>query len=206
MSAESTCRRCDGPTAIKTRQANFCQPCFITFIQQKQRKAMEGCKVLFARPGCVLPPAIKILVPISFGQSSLALLDMAHAQLEEQAKTYENAAGFTLNAVFIDCSEADPLEKEPNQIISELEKRFAHAKFTCIPLSKAFEGASSVTLKHNREITPRSCPVYPRNPPLCSSCFRVSAQNLLEKTSFLCSNAISSLKKLRSKMNPFLQP
>ncbi|QNP97230.1 Cytoplasmic tRNA 2-thiolation protein 2 [Yarrowia lipolytica] len=153
MSAESTCRRCDGPTAIKTRQANFCQPCFITFIQQKQRKAMEGCKVLFARPGCVLPPAIKILVPISFGQSSLALLDMAHAQLEEQAKTYENAAGFTLNAVFIDCSEADPLEKEPNQIISELEKRFAHAKFTCIPLSKAFEGASSVTLKHNRDYT-----------------------------------------------------
>lgn len=150
-SPESTCRRCDGPTAIKTRQANFCQPCFITFIQQKQRKAMEGCKVLFARPGCVLPPAINIMIPISFGQSSLALLDMANAQLEEQAKTYENAAGFTLNAVFIDCSEADPLEKEPKEIISELEKRFRHARFTTIPLSRAFEGASAVTLKHNRD-------------------------------------------------------
>ncbi|KAG5360188.1 Cytoplasmic tRNA 2-thiolation protein 2 [Yarrowia sp. B02] len=149
----SNCRRCDGPTAIKTRQANFCEPCFITFISQKQRKAMEGCKVLFARPGCVLPPAVNIMIPISFGQSSLALLDMANAQLEEQAKTYENAAGFTLNAVFIDCSLADPLEKDPQETLSELEKRFTHAKFTSIPLSKAFEGASSVTLMHNRDYT-----------------------------------------------------
>ncbi|KAG5368405.1 Cytoplasmic tRNA 2-thiolation protein 2 [Yarrowia sp. C11] len=147
----STCRRCDGPTAIKTRQANFCESCFITFIQQKQRKAMEGCKVLFERPGCVLPPAINILVPISFGKSSLALLDMAHSQLEEQAKTYENAAGFTLNAVFIDCSEADILEKKPTETIQELQKQFPLAKFTSVPLSRAFEDTCAVSLKHNKD-------------------------------------------------------
>lgn len=153
LTSDTTCRRCDGPTAIQTRQANFCEPCFVTFVSQKQKKAMDGCKVMFSRPGCVLPPATNIMVPISLGQSSLALLDMAHAQLEEQAQTYEDARGFTLNAVHIDCSSADPMEKDPKEAIAELKKKFPRAEFTVVPLSRAFTGASSVTLQHNKDYT-----------------------------------------------------
>lgn len=107
--------------------------------------------MLFKRPGEVLPPAVNILVPISLGKSSLALLDMANAQLEEQGKTYENAAGFTLNAVFIDCEEADPLEKDPKEVLKELKEQFTHVTFTSIPLYSAFENTSSVSLLHDKD-------------------------------------------------------
>ena len=78
--SSETCARCDNPGQIPARSQVLCTSCFEKFIAGKVAKRLDGFKVCGRSAGT----ARKMLLPVSFGPSSLLLLDLLGKQLRKQ--------------------------------------------------------------------------------------------------------------------------
>lgn len=109
------CQRCKTETAVLiSRKEHFCAKCFVWFMRGKQRKQMldERYKVKY---GAVLERlgTQRVLLPVSFGASSLVLLDMIASLLQEQNLAHKGKQGFELVVLHLkeDTEASEKLEK-----------------------------------------------------------------------------------------------
>lgn len=100
---EELCQRCNEKKAVLlSRKEKFCPGCFVFFMRGKQRKSMldERYKVKYGaiadRQGVQ-----KVLLPLSFGASSLVLLDMVASLLLEQSLAHKGKQGFELEVLHL---------------------------------------------------------------------------------------------------------
>ena len=81
-SINKKCSRCDRRSEVRIRSDLLCIACFESFAAAKFVKHMDGFKV---RPPGIKPR--KILLPLSFGPSSLVLLHLLNQRLSKQLQT-----------------------------------------------------------------------------------------------------------------------
>lgn len=126
------CIRCKVvPSQLTSRAEDMCIDCFIKFLRYKLRKQMGDFKVNYA-PGAVDQ---HILLPLSFGKSSLALLDMMCDLIRLQKERNNGKQGFYLHALHIS-EETDDSQKRLDQLAEKYpECMFSHVlKPSSIPL------------------------------------------------------------------------
>lgn len=98
------CQRCNNESAVLiARKEKFCAGCFVFFMKGKQRKLMldERYKVKYGAVAERLGTQ-KVLLPLSFGISSLVLLDMIASLLQEQNLAHKGKQGFELMVMCIE--------------------------------------------------------------------------------------------------------
>lgn len=105
------CKRCDNEAVRVSRGEPFCKACFIKFIQFRQRKQMERFKVSYNEPR---PPDQHVLLPVSLGPSSMALLDMCVEMIRAQKAIHRGRQGFYLHVVHV-------MDQEDSTIQERLE-------------------------------------------------------------------------------------
>lgn len=78
-------------------------------------------------PSRTSPPTqpARLLLALSLGSSSLALLEMLLEHLRDQMETHRGATGFTIVAVHVDCSPILSYNRDPKAVIQELQKEFS---------------------------------------------------------------------------------
>lgn len=97
------CQRCKSAQAVLvSRKEKFCAECFVFFMRGKQRKQMldERYKVKYGASLDRLGTQ-RVLLPLSFGASSLVLFDMIASLLQEQKLTHKGKQGFELVVLHI---------------------------------------------------------------------------------------------------------
>lgn len=97
------CQRCkEAPARIVARKEMFCAKCFNWFMRGKQRKQMldELYKVKYGAVADRLGTQ-RVLLALSFGVSSLVLLDMVASLLHEQNTAHNGKQGFELVVVHL---------------------------------------------------------------------------------------------------------
>lgn len=107
--SEEKCQRCKTATAVLVaRKERFCGECFVFFMRGKQRKLMlhERYKVKYGVVAERLGTQ-RVLLPLSFGVSSLVLLDMVASLLREQTVAHKGRQGFDLVVVTIEETASD---------------------------------------------------------------------------------------------------
>jgi cytoplasmic tRNA 2-thiolation protein 2 len=105
------CKRCkDKQSVLTSRSEGFCASCFLEYIRIKVLKKLPS----EYQPRNVKPGHAKtLLLPVSFGHSSLALFHILARQLERQA-TQSRKNGFFLHVLHVDRSlnaQSDSVEK-----------------------------------------------------------------------------------------------
>lgn len=113
--SEELCKRCGEKKAVLvSRRDLFCAGCFVWFMRGKQRKLMlnEKYKVKYGAVAERLGLQ-KVLLPVSFGASSLVLLDMVASLLQEQNLGHNGKQGFDL--VLLHILEDKALDREESQ-------------------------------------------------------------------------------------------
>ncbi|CCH60352.1 hypothetical protein TBLA_0C05540 [Henningerozyma blattae CBS 6284] len=120
---QQICQRCKKQLAIVlSRKEYFCEDCFCKFVSLKQRKAMmldsyyqDIFKVMYkdkirsVEEAELLNKNSRILVPLSFGSSSLTVLDILNETLLEQKKQQFGKTGFTVHV--LNCYQAPTSNK-----------------------------------------------------------------------------------------------
>lgn len=99
MATTEICSRCKSDVAdnlVKTRGESFCSDCFVEFISIKFRRQMERYRVNTLQS--MLP---KLLVAISFGKSSIFLVDQLERLLEWQRQKHGGRVGFEIECICI---------------------------------------------------------------------------------------------------------
>lgn len=92
------CKRCNSFEAILTVRAEpLCRECFTKYIHTKVVKRMEAFRTRHAAAG----QERKLLLPLSFGVSSVSLLHILDRHLQTQ-KEKTQRTGFSLHVLFID--------------------------------------------------------------------------------------------------------
>lgn len=92
------CQRCSEERAVVlSRKEKFCAKCFVFFMRGKQRKLMqdERYKVKYGAIAERLGVQ-NVLLPLSYGASSLVLFDMVASLLQEQNLAHKGKQGFEL--------------------------------------------------------------------------------------------------------------
>ncbi|OBA23588.1 hypothetical protein METBIDRAFT_36535 [Metschnikowia bicuspidata var. bicuspidata NRRL YB-4993] len=101
--SSDVCQRCkDLPAVLVSRKEKFCAKCFIWFMRGKQRKQMldDRYKVKYGAIAERLGVQ-RVLLPLSFGVSSLVLFDMIASLLQEQNLMHKGKQGFELVVVHL---------------------------------------------------------------------------------------------------------
>lgn len=129
------CRRCNAlEAALTVRSEPLCRDCFVKYVHTKVIKRMEGFRTRHVEPG----QQRKLLLPISFGASSVTLLYILDKQLQTQTNR-TGRTGFNLHVVhFINPLDADNDSAKRLDLVKE---RFPSHEFSIIP----FEGLFSKT-------------------------------------------------------------
>jgi cytoplasmic tRNA 2-thiolation protein 2 len=96
------CNQCStNPSHLEVRKRHLCKPCFIAYVNSKVRKRMESYR--FKNIG---DQKKRLLLPLSGGVSSLCLLQILDAQLNEQMSK-QNRTAYELLVVRVDDGEED---------------------------------------------------------------------------------------------------
>ncbi|KAK9367661.1 hypothetical protein V1509DRAFT_132464 [Lipomyces kononenkoae] len=136
LEPELPCRRCTNNAAtFISRKESFCRECFVRFLRGKQRKQMADYKVCYDPSTSVpqIPP--KVLLALSFSESSLSLFEMLVSLLHEQRKMHRGNSGFELFVVHVDQSAVYPYTAgmEPNTILESIRQAY-YDTCTCISI------------------------------------------------------------------------
>ncbi|ANB15269.1 Ncs2p [Sugiyamaella lignohabitans] len=138
------CKRCQEPSVLISRSEPFCKKCFVKFVQYKQKKRMEDYKVNYT-PGAKVPD---VLLPLSFGRSSLALLDMVADMLRFQSSTHGGRQGLHLHAVHIDETGIHGMDGDVQETLQNLRAKYPECStITSVKLESFLEDPSV-----NREV------------------------------------------------------
>ncbi|KAF2008386.1 cytoplasmic tRNA 2-thiolation protein 2 [Aaosphaeria arxii CBS 175.79] len=127
--AEKACRRCkDNSAVLVVRLEPLCRDCFNRYVQTKAIKRMETFRVRNSAPD----QQRKILLPVSFGVSSVSLLHILDTHLKtQQAKT--GRTGYSLVVFFVDTSSID--EKSPNpELLKRLQESYPDHTYVSVAL------------------------------------------------------------------------
>ncbi|KAK7207610.1 hypothetical protein BZA70DRAFT_271771 [Myxozyma melibiosi] len=130
------CKRCSAAEAVfVSRKEPFCRPCFVRYIRGKERKQMAPYKVTYPPRSSSPTPPVRLLLALSLGASSVALLEMLVEHLRDQIETHRGATGFAVTAVHVDCSSVSAYSRSPAAAIDELRDKFGDiCTFDIIPL------------------------------------------------------------------------
>ncbi|KAK9463633.1 uncharacterized protein V1516DRAFT_44651 [Lipomyces oligophaga] len=155
------CRRCMTtkvdpiPQAVVvSRKEPFCKTCFVRFLRGKQRRQLADYKVSYEPRKSIPLPAAKIMLALSLGHSSLALLEMLTAQIIEQKEMHRGHSGIDLVAVYVDEWESQTtVEVAPaEEILNRLRIRYTNiCRFERVPVSK-FLSPGEFQLFHHDDI------------------------------------------------------
>ncbi|KAF2260337.1 hypothetical protein CC78DRAFT_473114 [Lojkania enalia] len=130
---EEPCRRCKENTfIIVVRSEPLCRDCFIRYVHTKVIKRMESFRVRNADPN----RQRKILLPVSFGVSSIPLLNIMDHHLKTQ-KSKTGRTGFALTILFVDTLGVEKSPANPNLLI-QLEERFPDHHYAKVHLEDVF--------------------------------------------------------------------
>ncbi|OCL10416.1 hypothetical protein AOQ84DRAFT_374943 [Glonium stellatum] len=147
--AGQICRRCRAAEAfLVVRTEPLCRDCFIKYVHTKVIKRMESFRVRFS----AVDQSRKLLLPVSFGVSSLTLLHVLDQHLSKQ-KERTGRTGFELQLLFVDTSSVERASPEP-QLVSLLKGQFPDHSCTSVFLSSIFEDESTDSEADFREYLP----------------------------------------------------
>jgi cytoplasmic tRNA 2-thiolation protein 2 len=125
------CRRCqETQVAISIRSEPVCKACFSKYVQTKIVKRMETFRVKNSEPG----KEPTLLLPLSFGPSSTALLYVVSRHLKGQIEK-TGRTGFKLHVLHVEMPDEPPSET----ILEEIKKRYPEHTYSTIPLSSITE-------------------------------------------------------------------
>lgn len=134
------CARCHASNAaLVIRSERLCRDCFVKYVETKVFKRLEKSGI---RSGFNDLPKI-LLLPISFGVSSISLLHVLDQQLQHRLKQGRHA-GYTLHVLFIDESNvvAQPSFQDS---VGLLKQRFPSHVYSVISLEQCFHYGISFT-------------------------------------------------------------
>ncbi|KAF2727320.1 cytoplasmic tRNA 2-thiolation protein 2 [Polyplosphaeria fusca] len=156
LDEDQLCARCgDNVSVLTVRSEPLCRDCFLRYVHTKVIKRMESFRVRNAasdRPR-------KVLVPVSFGVSSVSLLHILDHHLKTQlAKT--GRTGFDIVVAFVDSS---AIETSPDpELRASLRDRYINHECQLLPLASIFDTDAGSTILG--EYIPNMDSVEPSNP------------------------------------------
>jgi cytoplasmic tRNA 2-thiolation protein 2 len=106
--------------------------CFMKYVHTKVIKRMESFRVRFSDTD----QQRKILLPLSFGVSSVTLLHVLDQHLRTQAEKTRRT-GFSLHVLFIDTSSVDRSSLD-NHLLAKAREQFPNYTYTSLPLHDVF--------------------------------------------------------------------
>ncbi|KAH9877823.1 cytoplasmic tRNA 2-thiolation protein 2 [Plenodomus biglobosus] len=131
LATSEPCRRCrDSPSVLVVRSEPLCHQCFVRYVHTKCIKRLESFRVNFAAAA----PQRRVLVPLSFGVSSTALLHILHVHLNTQ-KSKTGRTGFIINVVHV--QESDQLSKA-DDLLRKVQDEYPDHQYASIPLQDVF--------------------------------------------------------------------
>ncbi|KAH9871405.1 cytoplasmic tRNA 2-thiolation protein 2 [Plenodomus lingam] len=131
ISNSEPCRRChDSPSVLVVRSEPLCHECFARYVHTKCIKRLESFRVNFSATA----PQRRVLVPLSFGVSSIALLHILHLHLTTQ-KSKTGRTGFSIHAVHIEDSYQDT---QAHDLLRKVQEQYPDCQFTSLPLHDVF--------------------------------------------------------------------
>jgi cytoplasmic tRNA 2-thiolation protein 2 len=133
--ANTECKRCKEPSVLTSRGEEFCRDCFIKFVTYKQWKKMEEFKVNYGSD----VEEQQVLLPLSLGKSSVALLDMVVDLIRVQRNHHNGRQGFDIHAVHIDETGIHGFEKNPLVMLDQLRSRYPEVSITSVKLESFLE-------------------------------------------------------------------
>ncbi|KAF2468706.1 uncharacterized protein BDR25DRAFT_230558 [Lindgomyces ingoldianus] len=151
--AEQPCRRCADKTAVLVvRSEPLCRDCFVKYVHTKAIKRMESLRVRYSSPA----QQRKILLPVSFGVSSVTLLHILDHHLKTQASK-TGRTGFSLAVLFVDT--LSPAASGPSdELLARIRGRYPDHQYASLPLHDIFrlvpEDSPLLGLSPKMETTP----------------------------------------------------
>jgi cytoplasmic tRNA 2-thiolation protein 2 len=130
------CKRCNIlEAALTIRSEPLCQDCFAKYLHTKVIKRMEA----FRTRHSTADQERVLLLPISFGVSSVTLLHILDKHLKAQSER-THRTGFALHVLFVESDDAvDP--SAPESKLISLKERYPNHSYSTIPLSRVFGDA-----------------------------------------------------------------
>ncbi|RPB00031.1 hypothetical protein L873DRAFT_1766628 [Choiromyces venosus 120613-1] len=117
------CKRCNtNPSVINLRSEHMCGTCFDKYTRSKCIKRTETYRVRYNPPDTDTTPR-RLLLPLSFGISSITLLHLLNAQLQTQLER-TSRTGFVLLVMYVDESAIDPSVPTGDTSIRAVQARF----------------------------------------------------------------------------------
>ncbi|KAF2188876.1 hypothetical protein K469DRAFT_564494 [Zopfia rhizophila CBS 207.26] len=130
---DQPCMRCkENAAALVVRTEPLCRKCFTKYVHTKVIKRMETFRVRNSAPD----QQRKILLPISFGVSSVILLHVLDHHLKNQ-KAKTGRTGYVLIVLFVDTSSVECLAQREN-LLSQCQERYPDHKYASAPLHDVF--------------------------------------------------------------------
>ncbi|CAI6300761.1 unnamed protein product [Periconia digitata] len=138
---EQPCRRCKDVSAVLVvRSEPLCRECFFKYVHTKAIKRLESFRVRNANPN----HQRTLLLPLSFGVSSVSLLHILDRQLKTQmSKT--GRTGFAIHVVHIQIP-GDESIITVDELLSKAKEAYPDFKYTSLALHDVFRLTSDATL------------------------------------------------------------
>ncbi|KAF2240024.1 cytoplasmic tRNA 2-thiolation protein-like protein 2 [Viridothelium virens] len=129
----NSCKRCQTQTAtVAVRAESMCRDCFLKYVQTKVIKRMESFRVRHSAPG----KQRLLLLPISFGASSLSLLHVLDEHLESQ-KRRTGRTGYDIHVVYVDTSAVETFPFDIQHQFQILKNHYPSRSFSTLGLDEA---------------------------------------------------------------------
>jgi cytoplasmic tRNA 2-thiolation protein 2 len=144
------CRRCqEKEVDIAIRTEPVCKYCFSKYVQTKIVKRMETFRVKNSEPG----KERTLLLPLSFGPSSTALLYVVSRHLKGQIEK-TGRTGFKLHIMHVQL----PDEPGSEEILEQVKQRYPEHTYSHIALSSITDHASLIPSEFQQKTQPFQSP------------------------------------------------
>ncbi|ORY17082.1 cytoplasmic tRNA 2-thiolation protein 2 [Clohesyomyces aquaticus] len=131
---EQPCRRCrEASSVLVVRGEPLCRDCFVKYVHTKAIKRMETLRVRHSAPG----QQRKVLLPLSFGVSSVVLLHVLDHHLKTQASK-TGRTGFSIAALSVDDSMILKAPVSYLQLMARIQEQYPGHEYSSLPLHDVF--------------------------------------------------------------------
>ena len=144
------CSRCqEKEVEISIRKEPVCRYCFSKYVQTKMVKRMETFRVKNSEPG----KERTLLLPLSFGPSSTALLYVVSRHLKGQIEK-TGRTGFKLHVMHIQL----PGESGSEELLEQVKQRYPEHKYSNVALSSITEHDNLIPSDFQQTTQPSQSP------------------------------------------------
>ncbi|KAI2474826.1 Cytoplasmic tRNA 2-thiolation protein 2 [Pyrenophora tritici-repentis] len=123
------CRRCKASSVLVVRSEPLCHDCFARYIHTKCIKRLETFRVNFTAE-----QQPRVLVPLSFGISSVTLLHVLDLHQRTQ-KSKTGRTGFNISAVYIEDPEQSIMAED---LLDQVREQYSGHQYASLPLHDVF--------------------------------------------------------------------